>query len=84
MKSKKEKVKILRNLSELISYIHKEFQVNNVIYLGCFQNSRLEIPWKNNKILLDSTSFDFGKAYECEISNIELGREMSDDIQECL
>jgi hypothetical protein len=55
-----------------------------VIYLGSFQNSRLEIPWKNNKILLDSTNFDFGKAYECEISNIELGREMSDDIQECL
>ena len=73
-----------RELSELIQYIHQEFNVNSVIYLGSFENVRLEIPWRNNKILLDATTFEFGKAYECEISNINLGNEMSEEIQETL
>lgn len=66
----------------MLDYIQENFKIKSIKYLGCFKNKRLEIPWENKIIVLDCTVYEFGTAYECEISNISIGLDIAEDIQE--
>jgi uncharacterized protein YjbK len=69
-------------ISDIFKYIFDTFKISSVKYLGHFENQRFECKWNDNIILLDTTEYPFGKAYECEISNIKVGIDISEDLQE--
>ncbi|KAJ4953348.1 hypothetical protein NE237_030180 [Protea cynaroides] len=54
--------------SRILRRVREEFQVadNNFVCLGGFRNVRTVFDWKDLKLELDETQYDFGTCYEIE------------------
>lgn len=70
--------------SELYEYIHSQYSIVNVQYLGEFTNIRKQYKWNGHKVMLDETHYPSGVRYELEIHTNDIGKEIYDDIQEKL
>lgn len=83
----KDAIEVLKNPSSLLDldgdlfkYV-KSLGLKDVKYLGSYVNNRVEIPWNGKCIILDTVEYPFGRAYECEISKITVGTDISEDFQ---